>query len=101
MSEREVRKYAYHSPNCQVMSPLGDKVILPCDCGYLEAVGAEPDVVVLLRYVRQEREKANKVFDATNNEAAGIVGAASELIGMHIEQKFHVRLTLDGWEWID
>ena len=32
----ELFRYAYHLPSCQVMSPLGDKVMLPCDCGYVE-----------------------------------------------------------------
>ena len=39
-----MEKYAEHLPSCAVMSQLGWKVVLPCDCGFTDALSAAPKV---------------------------------------------------------
>jgi len=63
MSEREVRKYARHTEDCCVVSYLGAKALVPCDCGYLDAMKEPLDLERLVEWLRAERirlEEARK-----------------------------------------
>ena len=33
---QQLFKYAYHLASCCAMTPLAWKVVIPCDCGYVE-----------------------------------------------------------------
>ena len=65
MSEREVRKYARHTEDCCVVSYLGAKALVPCDCGYLDAMKEPLDLQRLVEWLKRERQ----FFDATSAPA--------------------------------
>ena len=117
MSEREVRKYAWHKTGCKGATYLSLTRGEPqCSCGYEEASCQAPDVVVLLRWARAEKEKHEDEQQEAQRKRAGILPEADELYAelayeeegaAHIyslviaELEKTVRLTDDGWKWVD
>ena len=97
MSEREVRKRVEtaikeydsyeHDP---VLGPRYQRGIAPLK----QALLAEPDVVVLLR-------KLGGTIRAHSTPTRPIVEVQLDVLIQRIEELFHVRLTADGWKWVE
>ena len=60
-----------------------------------EALSAEPDVVTLLRWLLSD---AHTWFSGRTEPH---ITLSHEAIESYFAETFHIRLTDDGWEWID
>ena len=71
--------------------------------GVLEA---DPDMVAMLLHAREELQSCEEVIAEADRAGGHILAWVQEaavwsaLIAW-VEEKFHVRLTADGWEWTD
>ena len=98
MSERELRnKYAQHAGPCSFIMDFGHRPDLPrkeCDCGLREALALNPDVVAVLHLLRALPEE---IQSALTTDDRILIGVLCNAIG----RKFGVRLTDDGYEWVE
>ena len=111
MSEREVRKYAWHKIGCRGATYLSLTRGEPqCSCGYEEASCQAPDVMVLLRKLCRVRDERKGRFEDTTkktyttDEVAGRSYDMGALDALSLTIKLiekTVRLTADGWEWVE
>ena len=102
MTERELRKSAAHKPDCQWWyAGFG------CTCGLAEAFADDPDLVVLLRWLKTNQQTEERYLSEKRRRSEydthhrqGARNAFRDTI-VTIEQSFGIRLTDDGWEWTE
>ena len=82
MSERELRKVAGHKGTCRHSQTHYMSTPEPCTCGLDEAIAADPDLVQLLRKIREFQIRWSLSVPTTD---------ALKLVKRHIEKT--VRLT--------
>ena len=92
MSERGVRRFASGCV-CRTEQVKQDYLF------------ADPDVVAVLRKVRQEEARCTETVETMGGVgvalAAANQGAAYCALAGWIAETFHVRLTETGWEWTE
>ena len=96
MSEKELRKVAGHKGTCRHSQTHYMSTPEPCTCGLDEALAADPDVVAVLRWLK---DGAKRIPGNTPVDRAWT--SAARALEVHIERTFHIRLTADGYEWTD
>ena len=98
MSERELREAMRYMRREHLMKYAGLRVIET-------ALAAEPDVVVLAREIEERLVVVDSWLRENCNLAShdGYVGMQNALDSLqdYIQEEFHVRLTDDGWEWVE
>ena len=103
MSEREVRALAnklagrYTELACE-KALVNEWMELAKE--FDEALSEPPDVVLLLRWLREEQAETLHSPHWTEDHKTGLLNAFAVVVD-RITEKFHICLTADGWEWVD
>ena len=105
MSERELREWAGSGGGTIVLCNPDDAC---ADCQELyDALAADPDVVVLLRWLKTNQQTEERYLSEKRRRSEhdthhrqGARNAFRDTI-VTIEQSFGIRLTDDGYEWVD
>jgi hypothetical protein len=84
MTEKRLRQLSRHGPGCYDGSPT-------CVCGLRDALFDEPDVVKVLRWLKQGEQEAINELEAFFYKH----------LARDIEREFGLELTGEGWDYTE